>query len=67
MTNCFIFEFHIDLTVTSKRCAMEDNKTRFTLRIDSKLFERLQEKANQNKRSANKEIEFLIEKYLKED
>ncbi|AGR47198.1 hypothetical protein JIMMER1_64 [Brevibacillus phage Jimmer1] len=47
------------------RYLMSDEK-RFTLRMDADLFERIKEQADKNKRSIAKEIEFLIEKHLKE-
>ena len=40
---------------------------RFTLRIDSKLFELVKEQAEKNKRSIAKEIEYLLEQYFKEN
>ena len=45
---------------------MEEQK-RFTLRMDSELFETVKKRAEENKRSVAKEIEFLIELYLKEE
>lgn len=38
---------------------------RFTLRIDADLFEVVKKRAEQNKRSIAKEIEYLLEEYLK--
>lgn len=40
---------------------MEKQQTRFTLRIDADLFERIKIIANKNKRSAAKQIEFMLE------
>ena len=37
---------------------------RFTLRIDEKIFEQVQEFATQHKRSVAKEFEFMVEQYL---
>lgn len=45
---------------------MKDQK-RFTLRMDEELFETIKERAEKNKRSIAKEIEHLLENYLKED
>lgn len=45
-----------------------DNKTvkAYTLRIDTELFTKVEQKAKENKRSIAKEIEYLLEKfYLK--
>jgi hypothetical protein len=41
-----------------------DDKTRFTLRIDKKLHEKLKKQADNNKRSVTKEIEYILEKHL---
>lgn len=41
-----------------------DNYTRFTMRIKTELFEQVKELAERDKRSAVKEIEFIIESYL---
>lgn len=40
---------------------MENEETRFTLRIDKHLFERIKIIADRNKRSAAKQIEFMLE------
>lgn len=45
---------------------MSDQK-RFTLRMDSDLFKQIEERASENKRSIAKEIEFLLEQYIKEN
>ncbi|TPG86840.1 Arc family DNA-binding protein [Brevibacillus laterosporus] len=45
---------------------MKSNEKRFTLRMNADLFERIKEQAEINKRSVAKEIEFLIEKHIKE-
>jgi hypothetical protein len=44
---------------------MTDQK-RFTLRIDNDILEKVKERAEENKRSMAKEIEFMLENYLKE-
>uniref|UniRef100_A0A7C5V684 Arc family DNA-binding protein n=1 Tax=Caldicellulosiruptor owensensis TaxID=55205 RepID=A0A7C5V684_9FIRM len=45
---------------------MPSNLPTFTLRIPEKLLAKLRVVANINKRSVNKEIEFLIERYIEE-
>lgn len=44
---------------------MSENK-RFTLRMDSDLFDQIKEQAEKNKRSVAKEIEHLLEKQFNE-
>lgn len=39
-------------------------ETRFTLRIDAELMERIKEQAEKNRRSAAKEIEFILLEYF---
>lgn len=39
-------------------------ETRFTMRIDTKLMEKIKLQAEKNKRSAAKEIEFILEQYF---
>lgn len=41
-----------------------DDQTRFTMRIDSALLDRLRHEAEKNKRSTAREIEFILEHYL---
>jgi len=43
---------------------MDNNGKRFTLRLDSDIFEIIKERAKQNKRSVAKEMEYILEKYL---
>ncbi len=45
----------------------KNEQKRFTLRMDEELFEIIKERAEKNKRSIAKEIEFLLDKHLKED
>ena len=40
------------------------DQTRFTMRINSELLERIKIEAEKNKRSAAKEIEYLLEKHV---
>lgn len=44
-----------------------DNETRFTLRIDSNLLNKIKLQAQKTKRSTAKEIEFILEKYFQND
>ena len=46
---------------------MENEQTRFTMIIDKALFEKVKEHAVKNKRSAVKEIEFILEKYFEDN
>jgi hypothetical protein len=39
---------------------------RFTLRMDADLFKEIEKRADLNKRSIAKEIEFLLERHLKD-
>ncbi len=41
-----------------------DDQTRFTMRISSELLERIKIEAEKNKRSAAKQIEFILEQYV---
>jgi hypothetical protein len=41
--------------------------TPFSLRVDEELLEKIKDIAKSNKRSTNKEIEFILEKYIKEN
>lgn len=41
-----------------------DDQTRFTMRINSELLERIKTEADKNKRSTAKEIEFILERYV---
>lgn len=41
-----------------------DDQTRFTMRINSDLLDRIKAEAEKNKRSAAKEIEFILEQYI---
>lgn len=38
---------------------------RFTLRIDKKLFERVEQSAKENKRAIGREIEFILEQHFR--
>jgi len=45
---------------------MQDEQVkRFTLRIETSLFELIKQKAKDNKRAIGKEIEFILENSLK--
>ena len=41
-----------------------DDQTRFTMRSDSSLLDRIKAEAEKNKRSTAKEIEFILEQYV---
>ena len=41
-----------------------DDQTRFTMRINSELLERIKIEAEKNKRSTAKQIEFILEQYV---
>jgi len=41
-----------------------DDQTRFTMRINSQLLEKLRLDAEKNKRSTAKQIEFILEQYI---
>lgn len=45
---------------------MSKEETRFTLRINTELFEKIKVIAEKNKRSAAKQIEFMLENCLSE-
>lgn len=40
------------------------DQTRFTMRIDSQLLEKIKREAVKNKRSTAKQIEFILEQYI---
>ena len=44
-----------------------DNETRFTMRMETSLYNLLKESAKRNKRSVAKELEYITETYLKND
>ncbi|CDK34280.1 Arc family DNA-binding protein [Ligilactobacillus salivarius] len=44
-----------------------DNDKRFTLRIDKELFDIVSKSAKKNKRSTNKEIEFVLQQYFNDN
>lgn len=41
-----------------------DDQTRFTMRINSELLEKVKTEAEKNKRSTAKQIEFILEQYV---
>ena len=43
-----------------------DDQTRFTMRIDSDLLDRIKQEAEKNKRSTAKQIEFILAQYFEE-
>ena len=70
--NCVIFPF--DYTMTLKFCqrfvmevgSMTDNKSRFTLRVDPELLEKLGYIAEYERRTKNRELEQLIKRRIRE-
>ena len=42
-----------------------EDQTRFTMRINRELLEQIKAEAEKNKRSAAKEIEYILEQYIK--
>ncbi len=42
----------------------KDTETRFTLRVDTELLNKVKDDAMKNKRSTAKEIIFILEKYF---
>ena len=43
-----------------------DHQTRFTMRIDTELLDRIKQQAQISKRSTAKEIEFILEDWMNE-
>ena len=43
-----------------------EEDTRFTVRIPTELLEMVREEAKKNKRSAGKQIEFILEQWMNE-
>ena len=43
----------------------DKKQIRFTLRMNEQIFLKIKQNANKNKRSVNKEIEFVLESQLK--
>lgn len=41
-----------------------ENRKAFTLRLETKLYNKIKKSADKNKRSIAKEIEFILEKYV---
>lgn len=44
-----------------------DGYTRFTMRINTELFDKIKAVAEQEKRSAAKQIEFILERWVAEN
>lgn len=42
-----------------------EEKIQFTMRIDAQLWEKVKKCAQDNKRSATKQVEFILEEYIK--
>lgn len=41
-----------------------EDQTRFTMRINSELLEKIKAEAEKNKRSTAKQIEYILEQYI---
>ena len=52
--------------MSEKDTYTREEDTRFTLRIPTKLMDIIREEAKKNKRSAGKQIEFILEQWLNE-
>lgn len=50
--------------MTSTDHYTRDDQTRFTMRISTDLLDKIKAEAEKNKRSAAKEIEFILESYI---
>lgn len=50
--------------MSNKDTYTRDDQTRFTMRINTALMDKIKKLAVQNKRSAAKEIEFILESYF---
>ena len=44
----------------------KDEDSRFTLRIPTELLDQVRQEAQRNKRSAGKQIEFILEQWMNE-
>lgn len=44
-----------------------DDETRFTMRLDTELLNRIKARAQKTKRSAAKEIEFILEQWMNQN
>ena len=53
-------------TMSEKDPYTKDTDSRFTLRISTELLNTIREEAKKNKRSAGKQIEFILEEWLNE-
>lgn len=53
--------------MTTKDPYTKETDSRFTLRIPSVLLDKVREEAKKNKRSAGKQIEFILEKWYSDN
>jgi hypothetical protein len=53
--------------VKNKELINMPDQNRFTLRIDTDIFNKIKSLADSNKRSVAKEIEYILEKYVDKD
>ena len=50
--------------MSDKDTFTRDGDKRFTLRIEQRLFKKIEESARKNKRAIGREIEFILEQYF---
>lgn len=55
------------INMTNNDPYTKDSDSRFTLRIPSELLDRVRDEAKKNKRSAGKQIEFILEQWFSEN
>ncbi|MCZ8510481.1 hypothetical protein [Clostridioides difficile] len=53
--------------MSNKDIYTREEDKRFTLRINKLLFEKIEQLAQKDKRSIGREIEFILEKYFKDN
>lgn len=56
--------YNTDITTKRRLSPMPMDKRTFTLRLDDILFDKLKVISDKNKRSLNKQIEFLVEECI---
>ncbi|PBF94440.1 hypothetical protein BGV00_16610 [Clostridioides difficile] len=55
------------INMSNKDIYTREEDKRFTLRINKLLFEKIEQLAQKDKRSIGREIEFILEKYFKDN
>lgn len=56
-----------EMIMTNNDPYTKETDSRFTLRIPSELLDKVREEAKRNKRSAGKQIEFILEQWYLND